>query len=139
MDQQLSFEARGQYLVARVSAPYDPAILRELFTAVRAKALERKFTRVLIDGTGVSLPSAEVNRYLVGETFADLFPPPFKVAALYPRMTDKFTENTAAIRGTDILICTDETEAVRWLLADVSGTPDDVTGTSGLDNASTSQ
>ncbi len=123
MDHQVSFEAKGQYLVARVSAPYDPAILRELFAAAKAKAVERKFTRVLIDGTGVSLPSAEVDRYLVGEVFADLFPPPFKVAAVYPRMTDKFTENTAAIRGTDILICTDEAEAVQWLLADVVQTP----------------
>jgi hypothetical protein len=118
MDHQVSCEPKGQYLLARVSGPYDPAILRELFTIVRDKAREGKFNRILLDGSGVAPAPSEVTRYLVGEVFAELFPSPIKIAAIYLHAPDKFTENTAAIRGTNILITPDESEALKWLLAD---------------------
>jgi hypothetical protein len=118
MDHQVSCEPKGQYLLARVSAPYDPAILRELFAIVRDKARECKLNRILLDGSSVPLAPSDVTRYLVGEVFAEMFPPPLKIAAIYLHSPDKFAENTAAIRGTDILICPDESEALAWLLAD---------------------
>ncbi len=120
MNDQVAYEAKDSYLRVRVSAPYDPPVHRELLRGVREKALQCGYTRLLLDGTDVPAAPSDIDRYLLGEIFADLFPPPFKVAVVYPLQSDKFTENTAVVRGANILICRDEAEAVSWLLANNS-------------------
>ncbi len=117
MSYELSYETPGEYLIARVSGPYDPVEGRELLKGVREQARQNKLTHILLDATKVGAPSSDIDRYLMGELFADLFPVPFKVAVLFTATQDKFMENTAVVRGTSLLVCADEGEATRWLLA----------------------
>ncbi len=117
MAYQVVCETRDQYLLARVSGPYDPAGALAGMKAIREKALQGGLTRILLDALGVSAPPTELDRYTMGEAFAAMLPPPFKVAVLYQTMADRFTENTAVLHGADIHICSDEAEALRWLLA----------------------
>jgi hypothetical protein len=121
MEYQISYETRGQYLLARTSGPYDPSAARDALRALRERAAQGGFTRILIDAMKVAAPMTEMHRYMMGEAFAEVLPPPFKVALLYPAMADKFAENTAVIRGADLFICNDECQAIEWLL---SGGPD---------------
>jgi hypothetical protein len=118
MNYQVSYEARGQYLLAHISGPYDPVDARDALKQVREQAVQTGFTRILLDAMTVSAASSEIDRYSMGEAFAALLPPPFKVAVLYATITDKFTENTAVLRGANMLVCSDKVEALAWLLAD---------------------
>jgi hypothetical protein len=116
---EASYEPRGLYLRARVSGPYDPAEARALLKQTREQAIQAGFTRIFIDAMDVEAPPSEIERYSMGEVFAIMLPPPFRVAVLYAKPTgDKFMENTAVLRGADLLICGDEMEALGWLLAD---------------------
>ncbi len=125
MDYQISYEAHEQYLLVRISGPYDPVRGGTLMKSVRETALQGRFSRILLDVSTVPAPPSEIDRYQMGMVFADLFPPPFKIAVLFTAVRDKFLENTAVIRGADMFVCADEAEAVTWLLADMTDTETD--------------
>jgi hypothetical protein len=116
MEYQVSYEARAHYLLVRVWGQYDPAGAREVFRVVREKMQQGGFTRILLDAMGVSAPPTEFERYQMGEAMADMFPPPLKLAVLYHAIGDNFAQNTALVRGADVLACTDERQALEWLL-----------------------
>jgi hypothetical protein len=121
MSYQVSYETRDQYLLVRVSGPYDPVGARETMKIVREKATREGFTRILLDALEVGAPATELDRYAMGEAFAAMFPPPFRIAVLYRATRDTFAQNTAVIRGADLFICSEESEALPWLLADGPG------------------
>lgn len=91
--------------------------VRECFVAIRERATQIENTLILIDAFGLSAPKREFDRFLVGEAIAELLPQPMKVAALSrAELINKFAENTAVNRGARFLVCSNEDEALQWLL-----------------------
>jgi hypothetical protein len=123
MEYQVSYEVRSRYLLVRMAGRYDPVGARELFDAVRARAVEENLHHIFIHALEVGDPETELDRYLMGEAIAEMLPLPFKVAILYKPNYDKFTENAAVVRGADVLICSDPDEALQWLLEDGECSP----------------
>jgi len=66
---------------------------------------------------GTNLPT--MDRYFLGETIAKILGPKIKLAIVWPgEHINKFTENVAVNRGTQLLIVGDFETAKEWLLTE---------------------
>jgi len=83
--------------------------------AVRAK--ERGYKRILLDRRNLAeAPKTEFARFAAGVAVADLLPPPFRLAAVYPhKRINRFGEDVAANRGATVAIFSDIEKAKVWL------------------------
>jgi hypothetical protein len=115
----LDSESREEsgYLFVKARGENSLPAVREFLAATRSRAEQSGFMRVLIDGRDVGKDQKEIDRFEVGIAVAAYFPRPFRIAILRKREDiTKFGENTAVNRGADFLVCTQEEEAVAWLL-----------------------
>jgi hypothetical protein len=114
---EISFQKEGNYLLVKAQGVLNPDTVREGLEDLRERAMQAGVTRILINAKEVIAPKIEFHRYLFGESMAKLLPPPLKVAVLYKaELITKFSENTAVNRGADLYICSNEIEALEWLL-----------------------
>lgn len=74
------------------------------------------YRKVLINAYELSAPPSDIYRYVAGENLAKHFGSEIKVAILYKEeLLNNLTENTARNRGANVLITSNETEAINWL------------------------
>ncbi len=116
MEHQLSFHPRERYLLVRAKGPSDPLAAREVLAAIREKAMQGGFTRVLLDATAIAAPATASDRVLLGKAFVALIPARMRVAVLYkPEVLDKASERAAVSRGAQLLVCREIADALPWL------------------------
>jgi hypothetical protein len=116
----LVFQEFSSYLLVRTRGVLDPAAVREALGFIQEKAQQTGYTRILIDGMDFTPPRNDIDRFLIGESIAELLGSPLKMAAIVPaQFINKLAENTAVNRGADLYICGSEAEALRWLLKDL--------------------
>ena len=91
---------------------------RDLLLAILQIAQRSGKTKVLINAIAVSAPPSEMERYLVGELVAAIFPPKYKIAVVYRKEhINKLMENVAVNRGAYLTVVGDEESATQWLLS----------------------
>ena len=113
----VSFQHEQSHLVATVCGEWEPTAITEVLTLIRDKAQQTASSRILIDAFNLRPPSIEFYRFLAGQDLAVLFPFSLKVAVLgRAEQITKFGENVAVNRGARVLVCSEKTEALRWLL-----------------------
>lgn len=104
------------HLMLKASGDFDINLILEHMHRVVLKASIENRTRVLIDALSLSAPRADFHRYLVGKQLAEVLPPDFRIAVLYPEAhITKLAENAAVNRGAQLLVTHDREEALRWL------------------------
>ena len=117
MKTKYSIELRRDYLYFTITGEYDR---REFF--LHAELLSRecqkeKISKILVNALqmlGTNLTTME--RYLVGEKIAEMFPT-IKLAVAWPEKDiDKFAETVATNRGGFIQVVPDVETAEKWLL-----------------------
>jgi len=113
---QITFERCPGYLRATCEGTF-PTDGREYLRRIRAEAIRAADALVLLDCYGLSEPASEMDRFEAGVALAEIFRHEFKIAVLYhPAHINKFTENVAVNRGTDVLVTGDPQAALAWLL-----------------------
>jgi hypothetical protein len=113
---QITFERCPGYLRATCEGTF-PTDCRESLQRIRAEALRSENTLVLLDCYGLSEPASEMARFDAGVALAEIFGHHLKVAVLYdPAHINKFAENVAVNRGTEVLVIGDPKAALLWLL-----------------------
>lgn len=113
----VSFREEDTHLVVRCRGEWEPAITKEIIRRIRNKAEQTSNTRIFVDCLDVAAPSKEFHRYLAGIYIAKMLPPPFKTAVLYRKeLITKFSEDVAVNRGGSLFVCSNEEEALDWLL-----------------------
>ena len=115
----ISFRDEGTYLFAAVGGEWEATAVAEVAGRLRDRATAASRTRILVDAFHLSRPKTEFDQFLTGKIVAELLKPPFKIAVIYPEeLVTRFTENTAVNRGANYFVCSDEEEALQWLLGD---------------------
>ena len=121
---ELSFQEHTDYLFVRARGAMVYPDVREALLAIQEKVKQTGHTRILIDGMGFTPPRADIDRFLIGESIAELLGQPLKVAVFgHAEYINKLAENTAVNRGASFYVVGDEAEALRWLLADLPAAP----------------
>ena len=111
-------EDRGGYLYIRISRNYTVEGIQQCLAQARETAEKLGTFFLLFDGTGLTPPKQEFDRFALGMEVAKLFTQGFRIAAIYQgHLINKFTEDTAANRGVSIRVCASEEEALQWLLS----------------------
>lgn len=113
-----TFAGDAGFLRVTCRGAFPSATYRQMIAGTLAEADAGGYTRVLIDGRGLSAPAGEMDRFHVGVAIAEAFGSRIRVAVLFPApFINKFAENAAVNRGADMLVVADEDVALRWLLA----------------------
>ena len=108
--------ARPEYLLATMTGPWTVPAARRALDAVRLEADRQAQKHVLLDLRGLSKPESDMVRIASGEYLAELFGPPFKVAAFANFEAINLYGVTAALnRGADFRIFPEEHTAIEWL------------------------
>ncbi len=114
---ELSFLEAHDFVSAKICGDFHPDLMRSALQVVRARAVETKSKRILIDATAVFAPETEYDRFRVGLVIVEIFGCSFKVAAFsMEESINKFMENAAVNRGARFRIFEKRDEAVEWLL-----------------------
>jgi len=118
MKSELAIELKDNFLYYTLSGEYD---INEfmLYPKMVADDCEKaNIYNVLINGlnvNGTNVPT--MDRFFLGETIAKLLGSKIKLAIVWPgEHINKFTENVAVNRGTQLLIVGDIETAKEWLL-----------------------
>ena len=118
MKSELVIERKSNFLYYTLSGEYE---IQDFFSypAKMVDTCEKeKIFNVLINAlnvTGTNLPT--MDRYFLGENIAKLLGPKIKLAVAWPgEHIDKFAENVAVNRGTQLLVVGDIETAKEWLL-----------------------
>ena len=115
----VTFQDEDTHLVAVCEGKWEPEAVAQAIECIRDEAIRTSHRRILVDWYGVSPPGSESHRFQAGEAVANMLPLPVKLAALGKKeLINKLAENTARNRGASIHVCSDEKEALDWLLAD---------------------
>jgi hypothetical protein len=114
---QVTSHQESDALFVAISGQWIPREMAEAIAAARAEADRHNLHRLLVDARGVSIPEGgELDRYLAGVRWADLFPPPFRAAFLVERAVyNGFAELVARNRGAEIAVFFEEPPARKWL------------------------
>ena len=121
---ELSFQEHKDYLFVRARGAMVHPDVRQALLAILEKVKQTGHTRILIDGMGFTPPRADIDRFLIGESIAELLGQPLKVAVFgHAEYINKLAENTAVNRGASFYVSGDEADALRWLLADLPAPP----------------
>ena len=116
---KVTFQDADTHLVAVCEGKWEPDAVAEAVGSIKEEALRSSHRRILVYWLGVSPPPTERHRFLAGEAVAEMLPHPFKLAVLGKEaLINKLGENTARNRGASVHVCSDEKEALTWLLAD---------------------
>jgi len=118
MKSQLAIERKENFLYYTLSGEYDKNDFLSYPGKVAATCEKEQIFNVLINAlkvNGTNLPT--MDRYFLGEAIAKLLGPKIKLAIVWPgEHINKFTENVAVNRGTQLLIVGDFETAKKWLL-----------------------
>ncbi len=118
MEINVLHKKQGNYLLVEASGKWDWEKINKMIVAIRTKADELRCHRILFDTRNLESPKAELHRFLIGETIAREWPPPFKVAEVSRENTSsKLVENTAVNRGAIYTIFYNRKQALEWLSA----------------------
>jgi hypothetical protein len=113
----VSFEVADDYLRVTLAGSYPSGTIRDVLLAIRSKAEECARTQVLVDAWSLSPPSMDFERFVLGETAAEIFRSRYRVAVVYrPELINKFAENVARNRGASVFVAASEAEALEWLM-----------------------
>jgi hypothetical protein len=114
---RISFEVEDEYLRVTIAGTYPSDTIRDLLLAIRSKAEECARTRVLLDAWSLSPPPLDFDRFVLGETAAEIFRSRYRVAVVYrPELINRFAENVARNRGASVLVTASEVQALEWLM-----------------------
>jgi hypothetical protein len=99
-----------------MNGPWTLPAAREALDAVRLQADRQGQKQVLLDLRGLSKPESDMVRAGSGQYLAQLFPPPFKVAAFASFDAINLFGQTAALsQGAEFRIFPEEHNAIEWL------------------------
>ncbi len=118
MKSELIIEKKANFLYYTLSGEYDKNDFMLYPKMVADDCEKEQIYNVLINAlkvNGTNLPT--MDRYFLGETIAKLLGPKIKLAVVWPgQHINKFTENVAVNRGTQILVVSEVETAKIWLL-----------------------
>jgi len=113
-----SMEKKKEYLYYTISGEYDRADFTSYAALILKECGKQNVHKVLVNAlnvTGTDLSIME--RYIVGETVAQLFPPSIKLAVVWPEEDiNRFAETVAVNRGVFVRVFPDIATAEHWLL-----------------------
>jgi hypothetical protein len=114
--QVTSHQESGTLFVA-ISGQWVARELNEGFASARHEADKSGQHHLFVDARGVTAPvGGELDRYLAGVRWADLFPPPFRAAfVVQPALYNGFAELVARNRGAEVAVFFEEAPARKWL------------------------
>jgi len=117
MNRLTEYFNRDGYLLVKVAAPWTAQTAKQAIDETKVEVTKHNFIHVLFDLTQWDKPDSEFTRFLSGKYLAQVFPPPFKIAAYAsPNAINKFGENAAVNRGAWYRIFPDEQSAIQWLM-----------------------
>src|SRR4029079_2128394 len=112
-----SIERRKDYLCFTITGEYDTNEFKSHAEFLARECQKEKISKILVNAlqmSGTNLTTME--RYLVGEKIAEMFPT-IKLAVAWPEKDiDKFAETVAINRGGFIQVVPDVETAEKWLL-----------------------
>jgi hypothetical protein len=116
MSLEIRTSTTDEYLMLKVSGPYNLTEFKSLILLMRVKAAEFGHIRVLADLRGVEQDVPGYDRFILGEYYAKEIRYKLKMAVVGPpeRITG-FFEDVAVNRGGNVRIFSDEQSALRWL------------------------
>lgn len=111
----------GAYLRVTVSGRSNLGNLVAALQRIIAEVQSRGIWRVLVDATGIPPPLSTFEKYDLALEFSRLAVPKLKTAIVArTAMVDHFFETVARNRGVGVMVFTDETPALEWLLDEES-------------------
>lgn len=118
MKTHISFQAHAEHLQVVLHGAFPSTTFRELLLSIRNEADRSGHTRILVDAFGLPAPDSDLYRFWIGEAVADIFKSDYRFAvACRPEFINKFVENVAVNRGSQVLVVGDEHEALHWLMS----------------------
>ena len=118
MKSELVIVKKEKFLYYTLSGEYDKNDFMLYPKMVADDCEKENIYNVLINGlkvNGTNVPT--MDRFFLGETIANLLGSKIKLAIVWPgEHINKFTENVAVNRGTQLLIVGDFETAKEWLL-----------------------
>lgn len=113
-----SMEKKKEYLYFTISGEYDRADFTSYAALILKECGKQNVHKVLINALQVSGTDLSImERYIVGEYIAQLFPSSIKLAVVWPEEDiNKFAETVAVNRGVFIRVFPDVAVAEHWLL-----------------------
>ena len=113
-----SMEKKMEYLYFTISGEYDRADFTSYAALIMKECGNQNVHKVLINALQVSGTDLSImERYIVGEVVAQLFPSSIKLAVVWPEEDiNKFAETVAVNRGVFIRVFPDVAAAEHWLL-----------------------
>lgn len=116
LDINLKFEVCDKYLKIKISEEDVYAKVNEIIAAMKRLLNENDRTKMLVDVT-TSYPPTEMEKFQMAELGAGIFENKIKMAVLTnPRNINKFFENVAVNRGSNVYVTDNEKDALEWLL-----------------------
>ena len=89
----------------------------DLIDKIYEQCRKNQLQNILIDVSRATGDWDDFDRYKIGKKVSQLFESPYKIAAIEKlEKINKFAENTAVNRGTNLLVVSNSNEALKWLL-----------------------
>ena|SRR5215831_6799097 len=111
-------EKKDNYLFVTLSGEYDRVELKSYGKALMDICEKEEVFKVLINMLGITGTNLSVmERFVIGESVAELFPPTLKLAVAWPEKDlTRFAETVAVNRGSFLAVFPTVEEAERWLV-----------------------
>jgi hypothetical protein len=110
-------EQNDEYLHYEITGKYSLDKGEKIIEKIHDQCVEKKINKLLLDITKKEGVIPTMDRFDLGELIAKLFPYKIKFAVIAQKdQIDKFSETVAFNRGARLMIFSDKTEALEWLL-----------------------
>lgn len=114
---KVTYKRKTGYIHLLLTGTYEQDDFNKIIEAFQKKGIQKKMIRVICDITGVKGSIPDIHRFKFGEQVAAAFGPTIRIALINrPEEINKLFEHTAVNRSGDVLVTSDEKEALEWLL-----------------------
>lgn len=112
-------EKKNNFLFVTLTGEYDRHEFMSYGKTLMDHCKKEEVFKVLVNALGVTGTNLSVmERFVIGESVAALFPPTVKLAVAWPEeFMTRFAETVAVNRGSFLAVFTNVEEAEQWLVA----------------------
>jgi hypothetical protein len=114
----ITLETRPDYMAFTVVGAYDFADFKLMVTGCRDACVRTGAAKALIDISAVTGDMPQIDRYNLGQLFAEVWGSKMRAGVVAPRdQINRLFENTAVNRYAQVMVHGDPQPVLEWLLA----------------------